>query len=140
MRIRLANDIVPTKLNKQNKATIQSRFYSAQGIYRLSKSGALMRLKIIDEPVQSISLDNMEMHCDKSRVVDDEEWYQLPFDHLCDKTIRKKFMLRPCGPVALFVEESEDGGLKDAYFETELTPQEAVDDIRAFLSLKQIQK
>lgn len=115
------------------KNTQYSLVYSSQGIFRV-KNGSLIRLKIRDSPVQRVEIDGNVLLCDNSVLKDDEEWYQLPYDHIIERITKKRHLLRACCPVALYTEVRDDGTLKAVYMETDETLGAVLDDVRAYLT------
>ena len=79
-------------------------------------------------------MDGHTLWCDDSRLKDDEEWYQLPYEHTVERITKTRHLLRPCCPVALYTEVREDDSLKAICLETNETV-EAVDvDVRTYLA------
>ena len=127
MRIRRDNLMPPTGLIR--KETRHTTVYSSQGIFRVA-NGSLIRMKINDAPVRRTP-DGF--WCDESALVDDEEWYQMPYEHSVEHITKTRYLLRPCCPIAMYTEEREDGSLKDVYFDTAETIDSVMDEIREYL-------
>lgn len=115
------------------KETQHILVYSSHGIFRV-KNGTLIRMKIHDEPVYQVEIDGETLWCDNSHMKDDEEWYQLPYEHTVERVTRTRHLLRACCPVALYTEVRDDGSLKAIYIETDETLEAVADDIRTYLA------
>jgi hypothetical protein len=133
MRIRI--DHLNIKNLSKKKTTTQTFLFSSKGIFRI-KHKSVMRIKIIDGPVERLRTEGIELICDKSAMVDDEEWYQIPYDHVTMTITKEVHRLRPCALLCLCVERV-NGELHDVYFETDESIMVVIEDIHAFLRLLQ---
>lgn len=132
MRIHLEKtQVAPEHFTR--KETHHTLVYSSQGIFRV-KNGTLIRMKITDALARRIEMDGHALWCDESRLKDDEEWYQLPYEHTVERVTKTRHLLRPCCPVALYTEIRDDGSLKAIYLETDETLEAVADDVHTYLA------
>ncbi len=141
MRIYLDNlDI--KHINRDNLSSCQvtqekeTKIYSASGIFKILK-GKIAKISIIDNPVQKIILDGVSLYLDNSKeVVEDQECFQIPVEHIKEDTLTMCYSLRSKSVIKMII-VMVAGTIKDVYFETDssINTIGIKDDIFSFLSL-----
>ena len=129
-------------INRDNLSTCQvtqekeTRIYSTSGIFRINK-GKLVMIHIVDDPVKKMRLDGISLYLDNSKeIIDDEEQYQIPVDHIKEDINVMRYSLRNKSPIKLII-VMVDGTIRDVYFKADssINTIGIKDDIFSFLSL-----
>jgi len=87
---------------------------SEQGILEINKDKMYL-LKTIDVPCEIISIGSFSGLIDKSEFVKEEEWYQIPKDHILEETDIHTYQLRQNALVQFIIVEDKNI-IKDYYF------------------------
>jgi len=108
---------------------------SEQGILEINKD-KMNLLKTIDVPREIISIGSFSCLIDKSEFVKDDEWYQIPKDHILEENEIHTYQLRQNALVQFIIIE-DDNVIKDFYFNIKdnFEVLGIKDDILTFLSL-----
>lgn len=109
--------------------------YSMRGLYQILKN-EIVRLKIIDKPIEKIKIKEYDCVLDRSNYNVDDKVNQIPMEHSLVKINKLIYKLTP-GSLLEFIIEEHENKIKDFYFNTkeELNTLELKDEIYTFLSL-----
>ena len=88
--------------------------YSDDGIFRLINN-KLMKLKIIDEKAIEDKIDNVNIVIDKSKLIVDSEYYQLPMNHFNESITEYTYELNKNAYIKLVLKFNERE-FNDMYF------------------------
>lgn len=94
------------------KRDITSLLFSNEGIIQIHKN-KMNRLKVMDVPVEQISIGEQCLACDKSKYVVDCEWFQIPTHHMVETIHYEYHRLRPGALLDLVVETRKCNGLNE---------------------------
>ena len=67
-------DAVETYKYKENNTTL---VWSSEGVIQIHKN-KMNRLQVVDIPIQTLRIGNIELICDESKFIVDCEWFQIP--------------------------------------------------------------
>lgn len=119
---------LPTiELNNINITKIEKYLHSSyKKIYILSESGLyeivndkVMRLEIIDNPILHQKINELPLIIDKSIIKIEEQYFQIPIDHIADKVLSNEYILRKGGLINLIIDfDIKDNYIRNFYFST----------------------
>ena len=89
-----------------------TRIFSNEGIFHV-KDNKLMRLNIKDQPIENITIQNIEFIVDKSSIKYDVDWYQINPYHIMETIDVYTYVL--CDKVQLILEK-QDKHTSSIYF------------------------
>lgn len=89
--------------------------YTDDGLFKMSNH-KLLKMKIIDKPLENIMIDHTEVVVDHSKIVNDGEYYQLPVKYFIDTVTQYTYELNRNAGLKLVVEYT-DNQFNDFYFE-----------------------
>ena len=95
-------DAVKTYKYKENNTTL---VWSSEGVIQIHKN-KMNRLQVVDIPIQTLRIGNIEFTCDESKFIVDCEWFQIPTKHIIEKVNKTFYRLREGALVELVVETS----------------------------------
>ncbi len=103
------------KLNPYLKSSKNiNTIYSDDGIFRLINN-KLMKLKIVDEKVIEDKIDGTSIVIDKSKILIDAEYYQLPMHHFNESITEYTYELNKNAYIKLII-KFNDKEFNDLYF------------------------
>ena len=90
---------------------------SQSGLYEITEKSTL-RLEIIDGQIVHYKIGDIPLIMDKSIIKIDEEYFQIPIDHISDKVLSKEFLLRKGGMVSLVIDldANDNNMVRNFYF------------------------
>jgi len=130
------NHIDKNLLNEYiHNSTKKKLVISEQGIFEINKDKVYL-LKTQDVPHDIITIGSFSGLIDKSEFSKEEEWYQIPKDHILEETEIHTYQLRQKALVQCIIIE-DDHVIKDFYFNIKENFEVLgiQDDILTFLSL-----
>lgn len=95
-------DALETYKYKENNTTL---VWSSEGVIQIHKN-KMNRLQVVDIPIQTLRIGNIEFTCDESKFIVDCEWFQIPTKHIIEKVNKTFYRLREGALVELVVETS----------------------------------
>jgi len=99
--------------------TKKKMIYSPEGIFELIDNSIWKMLP------NDISVDNSNNNnkfiVDNSTWIKKDEWYQIPFKHICTVSFKCVYKLSPKSMVNCVIEKDEQGTIIDFYMETEFS-------------------
>ena len=116
------------------KKTDFTRIFSSEGMFHV-KENKLMREQINDQPIENITIHNIDFIMDKSSIKYDVDWYQINPYHIAE-TIDVYTYALPThtlpSPSVTLILEKQDKHLNSIYFYAETD--DFYDSIGTFLS------
>ena len=117
MRILCCHNLL--KLKKETDLILKEKKYkeifTIDGIFIVNEKN-IKKIKIIDEPLDIITINNINFYFDKSKIIYEKEEFSIPFDYKINNICEKNYKLLPKSKTS-FVEKYKDNKLIDSYFE-----------------------
>jgi hypothetical protein len=101
----------------KTKQTKKRAIYSPDGIFELQDDSLW---KMMPNDI-CIDKSNDKFMVDKSTWIKKDEWYQIPFNHICVISFKYVYKLSPKSMVECIIEKNEQGGIIDFYMETDFS-------------------
>jgi hypothetical protein len=115
-------DLNKLNINKINKylvnSNIKNYILSKNGLYEIT-SNKVLRLEINDAPIINYNINNsLPVIIDKSISKIEEEFFQIPIDHISDQVLSNEYVLRKGGLLNLIVDidHKDNKHIRNFYF------------------------
>ena len=94
------------------------RIFSSEGIFHV-KDNKLMRAEIKDQPIENITIENIDFIMDKSSIKYDVDWYQINPYHISESIDVYTYALSSPDTLQLILEK-QDKQVNAVYFYAEM--------------------
>ena len=95
-----------------------TRIFSSEGIFHV-KDNKLMRAEIKDQPIENITIENIDFIMDKSSIKYDVDWYQINPYHISESIDVYTYALSSPDTLQLILEK-QDKQVNAVYFYAEM--------------------
>lgn len=124
----IKKDLIEKYLYKQQNINY---IYSEEGIYKIN-ANKIIKLQIIDKNIENYKINNILCKIDNSIIIDECEYYQIPFIHKYIKIEKNYYSLRKNAIVELVLEFNKNK-IHDFYFNIKNINDNINEDILTFL-------
>ena len=132
----IINNLDEYKCKVNNLSLIFTEKYILQNIHN-----SIYKISIIDEPIKTLNYNDYNIICDSSKIIKQEQWYQIPYNHITVNTTKYYYQLRDKALVNLVIEKNNNN-IVSCYFYTKetLITDSIIEDINSFLFLLNIKQ
>ena len=133
----IINHLDEYKYKVNNLSLIFTEKYILQNIHN-----SIYKISIIDEPIKTLNYNDYNIICDNSKIIKQEQWYQIPYNYITVNTTKYYYQLRDKALVNLVIEKNDNNNIVSCYFYTKetLITDSIIEDINSFLSLLNIKQ
>tara|TARA_A100001015_G_scaffold309707_1_gene409662 strand:+ start:6996 stop:7448 length:453 start_codon:yes stop_codon:yes gene_type:complete len=131
----ILKDLEKYKYKTNNISLIFTENYILQNIHN-----CIYKVNIIDSNTEILKYNKYDIICDNSKFIKEEEWYQIPYNHILNNTKQIYYRLREKAIISLVIEKDDINNLIGCFFYTneKLVTSSMIQDINSFLSLLKI--